>query len=170
MKYIEIYSKSEMPEDIIWEREIVYGFKQLGVEGFHITQTVNTRMGKRLDGKIKPLPYPQVGDDLTIDKKGIVLKDGDNFNFPEGHPSYLWLPADKRKMNDEPIKAIRKVGAIKKWEGLEVFPVHGLLGDMYYYDVHTGILVGAENINGKLKMLLIDTNYAGLKTISADTL
>ena len=82
----------------------------------------------------------------------------------------MWLPADKRKKNDEMIKAIRKVGVMKKWEGLEVLPVKGLLGDMYYYDVNTGILVGAENINGKLKMLLIDTSYAGLKAIMPNTL
>lgn len=170
LKYNEIFSKSEMPEDIIWERKIIYRFKQLKSGEFHITQKISTRMGQRLDEKTELVPYPQVGDDLTIDKNGTVIKGGDNLNFPEGLSSYLWLPEDKRKKDDEMIKAIWKVGEMTKWEGLEVLPVKGMLGDMHYYDVHTGILVGAENINGKLKMLLIDTNYVGLKATLPDTL
>jgi hypothetical protein len=165
LKYYEVFSKSEKPEDIIWTREIEYRFEKLKNGDFHISQMVNTQRGKRLDKKLDPPPYPQVGDDLTIDKNGIVLKGGDNFNFPEGYPSYLWLPSDKREKGAEMIKMIWKVEEKRKWEGIEVLPVKGMLGNIRYYDVATGILVGTENINGKLKMILVDTNHAGLKAV-----
>ena len=116
-----------------------------------------------MDKKLPIPPYPQVGDDLTIDERGIVLRGGDQMNFAVGYPSYLWLPHDKRKKGAEVIEVIRKVEEKTRWEGWEVQPVKGMLGDMHYYDANTGILVGVENLKGKLKMTLVDTNLETLK-------
>ena len=168
LKYYEVFSNSEESKDIIWTREIEYRFKQLESENFNISQIVNTKRGKRLDKKLETPSFPQVGNDLIIDGKGIVLKSEVNFNFPEGMLSYLWLPSDKRKEGPEMIKMIRKVEERTRWEGLEVWPVKGILGDMHYYDADTGYLVGSENISGKLKMRIIDTNYAELKAILSE--
>ncbi len=163
LKYYEVFAKSQNPEDIIWTRDIVYRFKQTEDGNFHISQKVHTQKGKRWKLELELIPYPQVGDDLTIDKKGIVLKGGDGFmNFINGYPSSLWLPSDKRKEGDEVIEAIRKVEEKTRWKGWEVLPVKGMLGDRRYYDVNTGILVGVEYIKG-LKTALIDTNLKVLK-------
>lgn len=164
LKYYEVFAKSRNAENIIWTRDIVYTFKQTDDGSFHISQKVNTQRSKRLDKKIETPPYPQVGEDLTISTKGIVLKGGDNFNFVDGYPSYLWLPLDKRKEGTEVIEVIRKVGDKTRWSGWEVWPVKGMIGDMHYYDINTGILVGTESLVGNLKMILIDTNLKTLKT------
>lgn len=165
LEYYEVFGKPQNSEDPIWTREIEYRFKKLGNGSFHISQKVNTQRGEKLEKTVEPTPYPQVGEDLTIDQKGIVLKDGDNFmNFINGYPAYLWLPPDKRKKGVEIIKGVRIVGDKTESEGREVMSVNGLLGDIHYYDVETGILVGVENLNGKLKMILVDTNHETLKT------
>lgn len=165
LKYHEVFGKSENPEDIIWTRDIEYRFRQLEGSNFHISQVVDTKRDKNLDVKIEPTPYPQVGADLTIDQQGNVLKGGNNFYFVNGYPVYLWLPPDKRKVGTEVITAIRKVEEKTKWKGRDVWPVKGMLGDTYYYDLNTGFLIGAENLKGKLKMTLTDTNFEKMKSI-----
>ncbi len=165
LKYQEVFGNPETPERTIWTRDIEYRFKELENGNYHISQKVNTKRGKRLNKKIEPTSYPQVGEDLTIDKKGIVLKGGDGFmNFINEFPSYLWLPSDKRKKGAVVIEAIREVEDKTRWEGREVWPAKGMIGDVHYYDVNTGVLVGVESLNGNLKMKLVDTNHETLKT------
>ncbi len=164
LRYYEVFAKSQSPENIIWTRKIEYRFKQLEDGSFHVSQEINTKRGKKLKKDIEPTLYPQAGEDLTIDKKGIVLKGGDGFiNFIEGFPSSLWLPFDKRKEGTEVIDKVRKVGEKITWDGREAWPVKGIIGDIHYYDVNTGFLIGVENISGKLKMTLVDTNLEALK-------
>ena len=162
LKYHEVFGKQESG-DIIWIREIEYRFLEMEDGSFYVSQTVNTQRGNKLDKKIEPFPYPQAGDDLTVDQRGIVMKGGDSFNFPEGLLSYLWLPPDKRKKGAEMIQVIKTVEEKMEWEGFDVLAVKGLAGDVHYYDVNTGLLVGMENFSGKLKMVLTDTNHTELK-------
>jgi hypothetical protein len=166
LKYGEVFSKSSKPEDIIWTREIGYTFKKLEDGNFHVTQGVKTKRGKRLKKELEPIPYPQIGEDLTVDKKGIVLKGGDGMNFINGYLSCLWLPPDKRKEGADlfKIKIMWRVEEKTRWEGWEVWPVKMLTqDDMRYYDVNTGFLVGEEHMRGKWKTILQDTNLDVLK-------
>jgi len=163
LKYHEVFSNSERPDDVFWTRDIEYKFKKLDDGTFHVLQEVSTQKGKRIDGKLEPVPYPDVGDDLTIDKKGTVLKGGNNFNFMDGYLSYLWLPHDKRQKGDMVINVIRKAEEKRKWGQWVAVPVKGLIGDMLYYDADTGFLVGLENVQGKLRMSLVATNHKRLK-------
>jgi len=166
LKYGEVLAKSPKPEDVIWTREICYIFEKLEDGNFHVKQEVHTRRGERLQQGLEPIPYPQVGDDLTIDKSGIVLKGGDGMNFIDGYPSYLWLPPNKRKKGADlfKVKVAWRVEEKKKWEKWEVWPVRMLTqDDMRYYDVNTGFLVGEEHMGGKWKTTLQDTNLDVLK-------
>jgi hypothetical protein len=165
LKYHEIFGNSKNTEKIIWIRDIEYRFKELENGNFRIIQKVETQRGKVLDKRIEPVPYPIVGEDLTIDNKGIILKGGDNFNFPNGYPSYLWLPPDKREEGAEIMKVVWKVEKQMKWKSWNVLLVIGMLKDKRFYDTNTGFLMGTENISGKLKMILVDTNMNTLKTI-----
>ena len=117
LKYNETFSKSEKPEDTIWEREIIYRFKHVESGEFHIAEIVTSKMGKWLDNKIETIPFPEVGDDLTINNQGTVLKGGNSFNFMNEYPSYLWLPADKRKKGVEIIKISRILASINTARG-----------------------------------------------------
>lgn len=166
LKYHETFGDSEKPDGLIWSREIEYKFKKTKKGDFQIYQVVTTQRIKKLNKKIEPVPYPLIGDDLTIDQKGKVLKGGNNLDFVNDYTSSLWLPFDKRKIGAEVIEKISKVGQEIKWAGQDVWPVKGLLGDVHYYDLKTGFLVGAENFKGKLKMVLIDTNLNELAAIS----
>lgn len=166
LKYGEVLAKSPKPEDVIWNREIRYIFEKLEDGNFHVTQEVHTRRGKRLEQELEPIPYPQVGDDLTIDKSGVVLKGGDGMNFIEGYLSYLWLPPDKRKKGADlfKVKVAWRVEEKKQWESCEVWSVRTLTqDDIRYYDVNTGFLVGEEHMGGRWKMILQDTNLDVLK-------
>ena len=165
LKYHEVFGNEQEYEHIRWTRDIVYRFKQAEDGNFHISQRIDTQKGKGWKLKIEPMPYPEAGEDLTVDKKGIVLRGGDNFNFPNGYPSYLWLPSSKRRNGAVVIEIIRRVGEKTIWKGCEVWPVTGALGDTHYYDVNTGILVGAESIRGRLKLTLVDTNLEALKEV-----
>jgi hypothetical protein len=166
LTYGEVLAKSPKPEDVIWTREIRYAFEKLEDGSFYVKQEVRTRRGEGLKQGLEPIPYPQVGDDLTIDKFGIVLKGGDGMNFIDGYLSYLWLPPDKRKKGADlfKVKIMWRVEGKMSWEGWEVWPVRMLTqDDIRYYDVNTGFLVGEEHMGGKWKMTLQDTNLEVLK-------
>jgi hypothetical protein len=163
LNYSEVFGDPNNSEDIIWTRVIEYRFKKLEDGNFHISQEVSTHEGKILEKKVEPTTFPMVGDDLSIDNKGIVLKGGDLINFINEHPSYLWLPFDKRKKGTAVIENILKVQKRMRWEDWDVLLVKGILGNHFYYEMKTGILVGTENLNGKLRMKLVDSNQEKLK-------
>jgi hypothetical protein len=170
LTYGEVLAKSPKPEDVIWTREIRYTFNKIEDGNFYVKQEVHTRRGKRLKQELEPTSYPQVGNDLFIDKFGIVLKGGDGMNFVDGYLSYLWLPPDKRKKRADlfKLKVAWRVEEKKKWEGWEVWPVRMLTqDDMRYYDVNTGFLVGEEHMGGRWETTLLDTNIDVLKAAIA---
>jgi hypothetical protein len=166
-KYYEEFFSSDTQKDTVWTREIEYRFKQVDNGNYHVTQEVNTRRSKKMHEKLKLVQYPKVGKDLTIDKNGVVIKGGNNFNFANGFLSYLWLPPEKRNEHTDKKRIPQEVEEKRKWEKWTVIPVRRIVTDTHYYDAGSGFLVGSENIGGKLKMMLIDTNQRVLKaTIS----
>lgn len=164
LKYYEVFGNTQNPEEVFWTRDIDYRFKHLEDGNYHVSQKVITQREKKLRENIEPTPYPQVGKDLTLDRKGIVLKGGDTVNFIKGYPSYLWLPLNKRKKGAEILEGIREIEGKIEWEKREVWSAKGVSGDKYYYDVETGILIGSEFLPDKIKMILTDTNLSALKT------
>jgi hypothetical protein len=172
LSYEEISGKSSKPKDILWIREIHYRFQQRENGTFKIFQKIHTERGQGLNEDTALVAYPEVGDELMVDGQGTVLQGGDGINFIDGYPLYLWLPPKYRKEGAEVIPIARKVKDKTEWKGWEVWPV--VFGDMsikaLYYDNETGILAGAESLNGKIKMKLKDTNLKELKaTVSKET-
>ncbi len=163
LKYHEVFGDPENIEKIAWTREIEYRFKELDDGNFHIIQEIKTQRGKALDKRIEVVPYPKAGEDLTIDRTGKVIKGGDFTNFVRGYPSYLWLPLEEMRKGVEIIEGIWKVGGEARWRGCDALLVEGTLKDKRYYDVKTGVLLGVENVTGKLRMFLVDTNMEALK-------
>lgn len=163
LRYHEVFGDPKDKEKILWTREIEYQFKELKNGNFHIIQKVKTQRGKALDKGIEPVPYPEAGENLTIDREGKVVKGGDFMNFVKGYPSYFWLPPEKRKDGGEIIEGIWKVKGRVRWRSCNALLVEGILKDKRYYDINTGILLGVENATGKLKMILVDTNLETLK-------
>jgi len=162
LTYIEIFENSPKPEDRISTREIRYEFHQIQEGAFKVTEEVQTRRGPA-HPKVE-LIAPEVGQDLTIDSDGIVLRGGDGMNFINGFPSYIWLHPKYRRNGKTVIPIIRNVRDQLSWEGWQVWAV--VFGDMdfpLYYDIKTGFLVGREAANGKLRMRLKATNLKGLK-------
>jgi hypothetical protein len=166
-KYYEEFFSSDTQKDTVWTREILYRFKQVDNGNYHVTQEVNTRRSKKMHEELEPVQYPKVGKDLIIDKNGVVIKGGNNFNFANGLLSYLWLPPEKRNEHTDEKGIPQEVEEKRTWEKWTVIPVRRLVTDTHYYDTGSGFLVGSENIGKKLRMILVDTNYSALKaTIS----
>ena len=162
LKYQEIVRKAPDSESVIWSRAIDYQFHGTANEELEIIQTIQTLVKKELKQGVQILNYPQPGDDLSIDSRGVVIKGGDNINFIDGYPSYLWLPPKYRKEGASVFPVLMKVGEKKGWNGLDVWPVI-VAGkpeiQVNYYEAETGILIGIEKLKGKIKLRLVETNH-----------
>jgi hypothetical protein len=171
LTYLEEFRKSPKEEDHLWTREIHYKFQKDQYGAFKVLEKIRTGKELGLDNKREPILYPRPKENLTIGPQGIVLEGGAGLNFPDGAPSYLWLPPKYRAKGKDVIPIVRRVQDKTVWEQWEVWPV--VFGDSsissHYYDVGTGILVGAEPANGKLKMVLTKTNLEGLKAFKSDS-
>ena len=167
LNYEEVSGKSqkEKTEDILWTRQIRYRFQQKEDGTFKIFQQVHTERGQGLKKEIEPVAYPEAWEDLTVDAQGTVLQGGDGINFVDGYPSYLWLPRKHREEGAAAIPIIQEVKDKTEWEGWQVWPV--VFGESSikanYYESEMGILVGMEAFNGKIKMMLKETNLKGLR-------
>jgi len=163
LRYYEVFGNPEDNEKILWTRWIEYRFEKTEDGNFHIIQKIKTQRGKALDKRLEPVPYPEAGEDLTIDREGNVVRGGDFVNFVKGYPSYLWLPPEKMKEGTEIVEGVWKVEGRVVWRDCNALLVKGMLKDKRYYDINTGVLLGTEDVTGRLKMILIDTNIERLK-------
>jgi len=164
LKYTEVFGASKKTENNFWTREITYKFTKDNDGNFQISENVQTQRGQRLDKDISPTPYPKVNGNILLNKNGIVIGGGDSRYFINGQPSYLWLPPEKRDRGAKLMDGLAEVRDITQWKKWEVLRVDGLLGDITYYDVNTGILIGNEQLNGKVTMVLEDSNLSALKS------
>jgi hypothetical protein len=161
--YEEVMGKTTNPEDTMWTHTIRYRFEERVDGTFKISQEVHTKRGPRMKKSAIQIPFPQVGGDLAVDKTGIVLTGGDMMNFLNGYPSFLWLSPKYQKKGAKMFPILFETQEKIEWKGHEVWPRGWGPDQTLYYDIETGLLVGKEALDGKMRMVLVETNHAALK-------
>lgn len=177
LTYVDEFRSPRDPAEILRSKTITYHVRRLDDETFKIAPETVAEQGKLpLDEYTGSSPADQeLLSEFVVHRNGLLVH-GPGVLFPETTTSFLWLPPEMRR---EGTKIFRKKGKIdfrrgwvvtkrRTWKGVDVWPVtfRAFLSNKtwdIYYDSKTGVLVGWESNEGKVTLMLVNTNFETLR-------